>query len=122
MMMQRIEQIAQEAIAAIEVAVQRLIQALNAEREGLRDLLQMQQLTESSMVHYRLTEGRWAGQCRAAIVTRVYRGHDKVASMQIILDGQTDEAEQPLRWANSVSYDRQERGKWHWPLECGGGS
>ena len=114
MMQERIEQLGQQAIAAIETAVRAFSSQLAAERELLRQMLRDETLTEGRIVHYAIPMGRFAGECRPAIVVKVYRGHDKIVDLQVFTAGQVDLIDNLLFKTSCMYNAGHSQDTWHW--------
>ena len=74
------------------------------------------------IVHYRLEAGPHAGDCRPALIVRVWgAGPDALVNLQVFVDGSNDYYEnqgpEPLSlWRTSVHRNTDnEPGTWHWP-------
>jgi len=90
----------------------------------------MEGLTEGRAIHYVLPSGRYAGEHRAAVITKVWRHPDPnlvdpegkpvlvtptngVSNITVFCDGSNDE--QPFLFLGSVLYDPTGKpGTWHW--------
>lgn len=71
------------------------------------------------VVHYRLDVGPHAGDCRPALIVRVWgEGPDALVNLQVLTDGGNDEDEYAsgIVWRTSVHRNTDnEPGSWHWP-------
>lgn len=80
----------------------------------------MDGLTEGRIVHYVLNEGRYKGEHRAAIVSKVWRNGDGtppangVSNLTVFTDAANDDLP-TVFGRSSVLYDADEKpGTWHW--------
>lgn len=80
----------------------------------------MPDLSVGRIVHYRLRNGRNAGECRAALVVKTWS--PEVANLHVYLDGFNDDdhglqvlAPGAIAWATSVGPDDATGHGWHWP-------
>lgn len=83
----------------------------------------MDGLTPGRMVHYVLPDGRYPGEHRPAVVTKVW-GANGCVQLSVFIDGTNDYANlpmeqgsfMPLVWKTSVLPDEDEKkpNTWHW--------
>jgi hypothetical protein len=76
-------------------------------------------LIEGRIVHYVLTDGDSEGQCRPAIILKVWdrEGETGCCNVLVFTDASNDGGpyRSGLFWATSRSYDADKKpGTWHW--------
>ncbi|MCI0441325.1 MAG: hypothetical protein L0177_19665 [Chloroflexi bacterium] len=78
----------------------------------------MEGLAIGRIVHYVLAEGPSDGQCRPAIIVRVWNQETGMSNLDVFLDASNDGGGSLLMWATSISYAKGGLNSWHWPQEC----
>lgn len=74
-----------------------------------------QHLIEGRIVHYVLDRGSSAGQCRPAIVVKIWSQAQGSVQLQVFTDADNDSLPAVL-WATSVTYSEDPQPRtWHWP-------
>jgi hypothetical protein len=84
-------------------------------------------LTIGRIVHYVLPSGRGMGQCRPAIIVRVWDDTSGMSNLVLFHDGSNDDADHdrnkphdptPLvEWKTSIAAGEGVN-RWHWPTDC----
>lgn len=75
-------------------------------------------LAVGRIVHYVIDDGPHPGECRAAIIVRVFDRSNGYANLYVFYDGTNDGEARPLSdmWKTSRLYDENNvRGTWHYP-------
>ncbi len=83
----------------------------------------MEGLSEGRIVHYVLPDGRSKGECRPAIVVRVWRNgsyppENGLCQLQVFTDGSNDgdDYQGGIVWRTSIIHSHENGpGTWHWP-------
>lgn len=77
-------------------------------------------ITVGDITHVRLHDGPNRGECRAAMIVRVWSADHKMVNLELHPDG-TNDGPQSTWLSSRGHFSRQTPGNmmvWHWPWEC----